>query len=171
MLPRHTRIRRLGLGGDLDLHAPWMVPRLLVMARMLMMTRMLVMTRMLMAGRRARMHPRHLVWHGPLAVNDGLDLVLRHALRLQTLAQCGLQRGFGLLVLLLLLGGLLDLLGVPALYGLVVGLFACCGGGFGGLLLLELGEGVFFDDAVALGFLFLGLVDCGEGWMVSACEI
>lgn len=146
MPPRHARVGRLGFGSDL--HGPCMV----VLVVMLLGSMVL-----------HHRHHGHLLRHGPLAVNHGLNLVLRHARCQQALAHLAAQLGFGLLLLLLLLGGLLDLLDVPALHSFFVGLFACCHRGFGSLLLFELGEVVLFDNAIALGFFFLGLMNCEGG--------
>lgn len=104
--------------------------------------------------------PHHVRRHDPLAVNHGLDLGFRHARGQQTLAHLAPQLGLGLFLLGLFLGRLLGLRNVPALHGFLVGLFARRGGRFGGLLLLELCEGVFFDDALALGLFLFGLSDC-----------
>lgn len=85
--------------------------------------------------------------------------MLGHARRQQALAHLVAQFLFGFFLVGLFLGGFLGLLDMPAGHGFFVGLLAGCGGLFGGLLLFELCEGVFFDDAVALGFLLLGLPD------------
>lgn len=107
-------------------------------------------------------HHRRRRWHRSLAVDHGLNLMLRHARRQQALAHLLAQLGLGFFFLLFLLGLLLGLLDVPALHGLGVGLFAGGLGSLLGLLLFELRERVFLDDAVALGAFFFVFVDYEE---------